>query len=178
MDKRIVTFGRSGQFGSGHLSHFPGSVRKNPGLAGIVQPYQIYVKDSSRAGPYEERTHLSTDNQDPTKFSSTLKSTHYIKEGNQESDNHHLSKTKGGGSSEKTPCQCKEEKNSDSSSSSTNTSDIINEASKSPVKISQVEFKRKTSHLQKEGGPPMKKKRTINLTLYKIYVIYCIYFFM
>ena len=69
MDKRIVTFGRSGQFGSGHLSHFPGSIRKNTGLAGIVQPYQIYVQDKTKAGPYEERTHLSTDQQDPTNYS-------------------------------------------------------------------------------------------------------------
>ena len=168
MDKRIVTFGRSGQFGSGHLSHYPGSVRKNPGLAGIVQPYQIYVQDRTQAGPYEERTHLSSDNQDPTKFSAKMKTTHYIKEGQGESSTSDISATKGSGGSEKSSeksCNCKNQPEENKANGSTSTSDIINEASKLPIKISQAEFKRKTSHLEKNNETPVKKKRNHKFNL-------------
>ena len=172
MDKRIVTFGRSGQFGSGHLSHFPGSIRKNTGLAGIVQPYQIYVQDKTKAGPYEERTHLSTDQQDPTNYSKTMKSTHYIKEGHGENSSDittDMSHTKGSGSSGKNSeqnsdksCQCENVRGSGPISNSA--SEIINEASKTPVKISQIEFKRKTSHLE-EDRPLTKKKKSHKFNL-------------
>ena len=189
MDKRIVTFGRSGQFGSGHLSHYPGSVLKNPGLAGIVQPYAIYVPDRTKVGPYEERTHFSTDNQDPTKFQK-MKNTIHIKGGSssdlattqgsgseeksckRKPDNLEASTTQGSGSTEKS-CECSKPEEIDSAGASSSTSpltrttnDIINEATKTPVKISQAEFKEKTSHLhKKDGATPAKKKRTHKFNL-------------
>ena len=170
MDKRIVTFGKSGQFGNGgQLSHYPSTVYKTTGLAGIIQPYQVFVRDQTGDGPYEERSHYSTDNQDPTKFSSELRSTEYIKgHGENESANKGKQLTGQGSSSDTKAkvCQCQSHQEPFSDKASDTAHDIVEGAAKAPLKISEVEFKRKTAHLEAREAIPKKKKKSHKFSLY------------
>lgn len=151
MDKRIIIFGQSGRFGTcGQLSNYPSSVFKTCGLNGIIQPCKIFIADEQQDGPYETRTKLTTDDQAPTVSAKTLHSTEFIK---------------GNGLPEVDKANdCSGEKVS-----------IVNEPlpadnnvleglakveaiTKSPMKISKVEFKRKVDKF--EANQVAKKKKT------------------
>ena len=80
MDKKNIIFGLSGKFGStGLISSYPSSVFRTAGLNGIIQPYQVYIRETNQDGPYVERTKLTTDDQDTTQYSNRMTTTEYIK---------------------------------------------------------------------------------------------------
>ena len=168
-EKKVLIFGKSGKYCQGHLSSYPGSALRTMGLSGIRQPYAIYVHMAHSSSPYEQRTKLTNDDQDPTNYKSGFKSTeHLIGHGEDSNDKVLVSKT----SKEKTPPiedvdidkhSLTSNKKQDSSNNLTGFT-ALEKAAQNPLKITEVELNRK---LQMSGlEVPKKKKKSHKFNLY------------
>ena len=149
MDKKTIIFGLSGKFGStGLLSNYPSSVFRTAGLNGIIQPYQVYIRENNQDGPYVERTKLTTDDQDTTQYSSRMTTTEYIK---------------GHGDVSEAEVAASKQPGEIQTPSTSKAADETTEAKSAPpqtIKISEIQFKRKLDeHLDKQGDEQKKKKK-------------------
>ena len=149
MDKKTIIFGLSGKFGStGLISNYPSSVFRTAGLSGIIQPYQVYIRENNQDGPYVERTKLTTDDQDTTQYSSCMTTTEYIK---------------GHGDVSEAEVAASKLQPGEIQAPSTSKAVEENEAKSAPpqtIKISEIQFKRKLDeHLDKQGDEQKKKKK-------------------
>ena len=152
MDKKMLMFGRSGRFAAGVISNYPSTVYKTAGLNGILQPYQIYVREASNDGPYIIRTKLTTNDQDPMNYSKKMTTTEYIKGHGQAA----VEK-----SSNEQPCP--KETETPSTHTSPATCEIGNASEPKddtePIKISEIQFKRKLSEYDDRQQNEKKKKK-------------------
>ena len=161
MDKKTLMFGRSGRFATGLISNYPSSVFKTAGLNGILQPYQIYISELSRDGPYVERTKLTDDDQDPTQYSKRMTTTEYIKGHGEVTEVKDTSKLQ--------PSRKEVEIRDTVTQAAPSTSKQLGteQEHEQTIKISEVQFKRKVSeHLERQEDEKKKKKAKHSFNLY------------
>ena len=175
----ILTFGKGAGFKNGYLTHQPGVVFKTHGVAGIIQPYQMYVPDNCKSnhGPFMHKSVLTSAAPDSTSVPKKLVSTHYMeghgKTDKADKDSRNKSRTSESSepsTSEDSSMKSVEEKTKEKRDNQTEKSDTltgleaIEKASTQPVKISEQQFKRKLQALEGEdGGKTNKKKHKFNL---------------
>ena len=64
MDSHLLLFASGTHFAHGSLPDCMAMTLRTGGLNGTIQPYQIYVADPQKDGPYEQRSKLTTNTQD------------------------------------------------------------------------------------------------------------------
>lgn len=162
---------------------------RTAGLGGLIQPYQLYIREHAPDGPYEERTQYTSDDQDPTNYNTTLETTEFIKghgaagndgsnsdrpgeidcSNNDRPDKREFDKvgkkdTSAVVHSEREHLQKPESANETIGDKAQNSGSAKGHAEDEqsemlPVKISELEFKRKMSRLEKKEPPPKKQKK-------------------
>ena len=158
----ILTFGKGAGFKNGYLTHQPGVLFKTHGVAGVIQPYQMYVPDSY-SSPFIQRTEMSSASPDSTSVPKKLVSTHYM-EGYGKPDTDSSESVSEVSVIDKNVEKTQEKKNTENSVDDLTGLEAIEKASTQPVKISEHQFKRKLQALESEDeGKKKKKKHKFNL---------------
>ena len=150
MDKKVYIFGKGAGFSQGYISSIPGSVLKTSGLAGIKQPFSIYVGMPDADGPYDQRTKLMPDEKEVTQPKSGMEdAAHLVGHGTAEEDVPNFPKD--------------DSKTEDPGTSSS--LKAIEEAAKKPIKIGRIEFEKKLEELD-DSNKKKAKRMQHRLNLY------------
>ena len=164
----ILTFGRRG-FGHGTMTNYPGVLFKTVGVAGIIQPYNMYIPDHVN-NPYIQRTLLTSPKPDEIQKTKKLVSTEYMKgHGEDSTKQDTTSEPETNNISETCQKACTEEvEKSAECLTGAGYSEAITEASNNPVPITEKQFKRKLESLEsddeeKNSSKKNKKKHKFSL---------------
>ena len=163
----ILSFGRRG-FGHGSMTNYPGVLFKTIGVAGIIQPYNMYVPDHVN-NPYIQKTLLTSPKPDDIQKNKKLVSTEYMKgHGKAPSAQMPADQT-----SDSTPKEAEKEivaekeittQQATTDQTTSGDSEALSIASNSPVKITEKQFKRKLEALEsKEVERKTPKKHKFSL---------------